>query len=145
MRSLLDANSARSVPGHGRKTNHVRGDDSFPRKRSPDAGDGCTAGPRGLWAVTGNLRNNLVWEGHHEDLAPLGRDAIASTSLAASCIRPAVPENSSLGSAPAASIFTLSGGCRRAPGRLVQSRGAILSIAAHHHHHDRAVSSRRRR
>jgi hypothetical protein len=29
--------------GHGRKTNHVRGDGSFPRKRSPDAGDGCTA------------------------------------------------------------------------------------------------------
>ena len=29
--------------GHGRKTNHVRGDGSFSRKRSPDAGDGCTA------------------------------------------------------------------------------------------------------
>ena len=29
--------------GHGRKTNHVRGDGSFPPKRSPDAGDGCTA------------------------------------------------------------------------------------------------------
>jgi hypothetical protein len=29
--------------GHGRKTNHVRGDGSFPRKRSPGAGDGCTA------------------------------------------------------------------------------------------------------
>jgi hypothetical protein len=33
------------VLGHGRKTNHVRGDVSFPRKRSPDAGDGCTADP----------------------------------------------------------------------------------------------------
>jgi hypothetical protein len=32
-----------SVVGHGRKTNHVRGDGSFSRKRSPDAGDGCTA------------------------------------------------------------------------------------------------------
>jgi hypothetical protein len=31
---------------HGRKTNHVRGDGSFPRKRSPDAGDGCTADHR---------------------------------------------------------------------------------------------------
>jgi hypothetical protein len=31
--------------GHGRKTNHVRGDGSFPQKRSPDAGDGCTADP----------------------------------------------------------------------------------------------------
>ena len=29
--------------GHGRKTNHVCGDGSFPRKRSPDADDGCTA------------------------------------------------------------------------------------------------------
>ena len=34
--------------GHGRKTNHVRGDGSFPRKRSPDAGDGCTADHRQL-------------------------------------------------------------------------------------------------
>jgi hypothetical protein len=32
-----------SARGHGRKTNHVRGDGSFLRKRSPDAGDGCTA------------------------------------------------------------------------------------------------------
>jgi hypothetical protein len=32
--------------GHGRKTDHVRGDGSFPRKRSPDAGDGCTADHR---------------------------------------------------------------------------------------------------
>jgi hypothetical protein len=34
------------LPGstrHGRKTNHVRGDGSFPRKRSPCAGDGCAA------------------------------------------------------------------------------------------------------
>jgi hypothetical protein len=30
-----------SAQGHGRKTNPLRG--SFPRKRSPDAGDGCTA------------------------------------------------------------------------------------------------------
>jgi hypothetical protein len=29
--------------GHGRKTNHVRDDGSFHPKRSPDAGDGCTA------------------------------------------------------------------------------------------------------
>jgi hypothetical protein len=29
--------------GHGRKTKHVRGDGSFPRKRSPDAVDGCSA------------------------------------------------------------------------------------------------------
>jgi hypothetical protein len=29
--------------GHGRKTNHVRSDGSFPPKRSPSAGDGCTA------------------------------------------------------------------------------------------------------
>jgi hypothetical protein len=30
-----------SESGHGRKTNHVGGDGSFPPKRSPDAGDGC--------------------------------------------------------------------------------------------------------
>jgi hypothetical protein len=29
--------------GQSETPNHVRGDDSFPPKRSPDAGDGCTA------------------------------------------------------------------------------------------------------
>ena len=32
---------AASALSHGRKTNHVRGDGSFSRKRSPDAGGGC--------------------------------------------------------------------------------------------------------
>jgi hypothetical protein len=74
--------------------------------------------------------------------ARVSLSAIAATSLAASRKRPAVPENSSLGSAPAPSIFTLGCGCCRSSGRLVRSRGAILSIAADHR--DRAVSCRRR-
>jgi hypothetical protein len=32
-----------SLHGQPETPNHVRGDGSFPRKRSPDAGDGCTA------------------------------------------------------------------------------------------------------
>jgi hypothetical protein len=59
-----------------------------------------------------------------------GRNAVAATSLAASCKCPAVPENSSLGSAPTPSVFTLGGRCRRASDRLVRSRGGVdyLSI-----------------
>src|SRR6516162_8243712 len=85
----------------------------------------------------------LLLGGHHEDFAPPGRDAIAATSLAASRRRPAVPENSSLGSAPAPSIFALGRGCRRAPCRLAQRRCAILFDAAHQH--DRAVRSGQQR
>jgi hypothetical protein len=32
-----------SLEGQSETPNHVRGDGSFARKRSPDAGDGCTA------------------------------------------------------------------------------------------------------
>jgi hypothetical protein len=42
--SAVDNDFFNSI-GHGRKTNHVRGDGSFPQERSPDAGDGCTAYP----------------------------------------------------------------------------------------------------
>ena len=44
--------------GHPETGNDVRGDGSFPRKQSPDAGDGCTAGhcQPGLLLVAIQLR-----------------------------------------------------------------------------------------
>jgi putative ABC transport system substrate-binding protein len=150
--------------GQSETPNYVRGDGSFPRKRSPDAGDGCAAnhfqprlrlaaeldqiadaGAGELGICNGPTRDSCIAKnrhrgdpitrsrgvqraanlhckqlrgGHDEGFAPPGRDAIAATSLAASCKRSAVPENSFLGPAPAPSILTLGGGCRRAPGRI---------------------------
>jgi hypothetical protein len=39
----VSAGLARSVPGQSETPNHVRSDGSFPPKRSPGAGGGCTA------------------------------------------------------------------------------------------------------
>ena len=122
--SAIGGGTCSNSIGQLQKQKSLKNEHKRARTRSRSRGVQCAA----------NLRcNHFTFRGHHEDFAPPGRDAIAATSLPASRRRPAVPENSSLGSAPAPSIFALGAGCRRAPGRFAQRERASLSDAPHHH------------